>query len=131
MGFGGYEARQTTMWPVRIAHSVFKAAPHLGGLPPPMPPKKDPDDKCNPYWAISTGPMVITCSFGISSASGTNRKVLLNFGRSPLDSRVWDSAELSHSLNVSDRGRNTPKWAHNRSESLCAGLCDPCRICWA
>ncbi len=36
------------------------------------------------------------------------------------------SAELSHFLKVSDRRRNTPKSAHYRSESLCAGL--PCRI---
>ncbi len=31
-------------------------------------------------------------------------------------------AELSHSLKVSDRRRNTPKSAQNRSESLCADL---------
>ncbi len=31
------------------------------------------------------------------------------------------SAELPHSLKVSDRRRNTPKSAQNRSESLCAG----------
>ncbi len=31
-------------------------------------------------------------------------------------------AELSRSLKVSDRRRNTPKLAQNRSESLCAGL---------
>jgi hypothetical protein len=39
--------------------------------------------------------------------------------------------ELPHSLNVSDRRRNTLKSAHNRSESLCAGLSVPCRIFWA
>ncbi len=32
------------------------------------------------------------------------------------------SAELSHSSKVADRRRNTPTSAHNRSESLCAGL---------
>jgi hypothetical protein len=38
------------------------------------------------------------------------------------------SAELSHSLKVSDLRRNTPKSAQTRSESLCAGLWVPCRI---
>ncbi len=32
------------------------------------------------------------------------------------------SAQLSHRLRVSDRRRNTPKWAQKRSE---------CRVCWA
>jgi hypothetical protein len=36
-------------------------------------------------------------------------------------------AELSHNR---DR-RNAPRWAQNRSESLCAGSWVPCRICWA
>ncbi len=40
------------------------------------------------------------------------------------------SAELSRSSKVSDRRRNTPKSAQNRSESLCAGLWVPCRIFW-
>ena len=35
--------------------------------------------------------------------------------------RKQTSAELSHSLKVSDRRRNTPKSVQNRSESLCAG----------
>ncbi len=37
----------------------------------------------------------------------------------------------SHNLEVSDCRRNAPKWAQNRSESLCAGLWVPCRMCWA
>ncbi len=41
------------------------------------------------------------------------------------------TVELSHSLTVSDRRRNTPKSAQNRSESLCAGVRAPCRIFWA
>ncbi len=41
------------------------------------------------------------------------------------------SAELSRSLKVSDRRRNTPKLAQNRSESLYAGLWAPCRVVWA
>ncbi len=38
------------------------------------------------------------------------------------------SAELSHSLKVSDRRRNTPKSDQNRSGSLCTGLWVPCQI---
>ena len=41
------------------------------------------------------------------------------------------SAELSHSLKVADRRRNTPTWGQNRSESLRAGLWAPCRVFWA
>ncbi len=41
------------------------------------------------------------------------------------------SAELSHSLKVLDRRRNTPKSVQSRSESLCSGLWVPCRIFWA
>ncbi len=40
-------------------------------------------------------------------------------------------AELAHSLEDSDRRRNTPKSCHNRWESVCAGLWVSCRICWA
>ncbi len=42
-----------------------------------------------------------------------------------------NSADVSRSLKVSDRRRNTPAWAHNRSESLCAGLRVPCWIFWS
>ncbi len=38
---------------------------------------------------------------------------------------------VSHSLQVSDRRRNTTKSGQNRSESLCAGLGAPCRLFWA
>ncbi len=31
---------------------------------------------------------------------------------------------------VSDRRRDTPKWGHNRSESLCDGLWAPCWVFW-
>ncbi len=41
------------------------------------------------------------------------------------------SAELYHSLKVSDRGQNLPKLAQNGSESLCAAWWAPCRIFWA
>ncbi len=41
------------------------------------------------------------------------------------------SAELSHTLKVSDLRRNTPKSVQNRSESLCRGLWAPCRSFWA
>ncbi len=44
---------------------------------------------------------------------------------------VDDSAELSRSLKVSDRRRNTPKSGQNRSESLFAGVWAACRIFWA
>ena len=47
------------------------------------------------------------------------------------DESYNNSAELSRSLKVSDRRRNTPKSGQNRSESLCAGLWVPCRIFWA
>ncbi len=46
------------------------------------------------------------------------------------DRPVRVSAELCNSLIFSDRRRNTPKSAHNRSESWCAGLWVPCRIFW-
>jgi hypothetical protein len=42
-----------------------------------------------------------------------------------------DLPRLSHLTVQKDRHRNTPKSAHNRSESLCAGLRVPCRIVWA
>ncbi len=38
---------------------------------------------------------------------------------------------LASSLEVSDRRRNTPKSAQNRSESLCAGPWVPRRVFWA
>ncbi len=41
------------------------------------------------------------------------------------------ASELSSSLEVSDRRRNTPKAVQIRSESLCAGLWVLCRIFWA
>ena len=41
------------------------------------------------------------------------------------------SAELSHSLKVSDCRRNTLTSGQNRSESLCAGLWAPCQVLWA
>ncbi len=44
---------------------------------------------------------------------------------------IYISAELSHGLKVSDRRRNTPKSAQNRSVSLCADLWVPCLIFWA
>ncbi len=44
---------------------------------------------------------------------------------------VQHSIGLSHSLNFSDRHRNTPTSVQNRSESLCAGVWVPCRIFWA
>ncbi len=37
-------------------------------------------------------------------------------------------AELSRSLEVSDRGRNTQKPVRNRSESVCAGLWAPLQV---
>ena len=40
-------------------------------------------------------------------------------------------ASAAHNLKVSDRRRNRPTSAQNRSESLCVGLRVPCRICWA
>ena len=49
----------------------------------------------------------------------------------PQVAQTLDSAELSRSLKVSDRRRNTPKSAQNRSESLRAGLWVPWRIFWA
>ena len=52
-------------------------------------------------------------------------------GRPQTPAQTLGSAELSHSLKVSDRRRNTPKSAQNRSESLCVGLWVPCRIFWA
>ncbi len=45
-----------------------------------------------------------------------------------LDVVICDSAELSHSLNVSDRRQNMPTSAQKRSESLRVGLWEPCRI---
>jgi hypothetical protein len=45
-----------------------------------------------------------------------------------IGSPVYSSAELSHSLKASDRRRNTPKSAQNRSGSSCTGLWAPCRI---
>ncbi len=45
--------------------------------------------------------------------------------------RVSVSAELSYSLKVSDRHRNTPKSAQSRSESLCASLWVSYRVFWA
>ncbi len=50
-------------------------------------------------------------------------------GQLAIDSLVV-SAELPHSLKVSDRRHNTPKSALNRSESLCSSLWAPCRIFW-
>ncbi len=41
--------------------------------------------------------------------------------------REVHSAELSRSLKVSDRGRNTSKPVRNRLESVCAGLWAPPR----
>ncbi len=41
------------------------------------------------------------------------------------------SAELLTVSQISDRSRNTPKSAQNRSESLCAGLWVPSRTFWA
>ncbi len=38
------------------------------------------------------------------------------------------SAELSHSGQVSNRRRNSPKSGQNRPESLCTGLWAPCRV---
>ncbi len=41
-----------------------------------------------------------------------------------------DSAELSHSVKVSDRLRDTSKSVQHSSESLCADLWVPCRVFW-
>ena len=57
---------------------------------------------------------------------------LFDRGRLKVTARCpYDSAELSHSFQVLNPGRNTPKSAQNRLESLCAGLWVPCRIFWA
>jgi hypothetical protein len=42
-----------------------------------------------------------------------------------VSSQIIHSAELSRSLKVLDRIRNTPKSVRNRSESVCAGLWAP------
>ncbi len=56
-----------------------------------------------------------------------NGALLAKLHPGPLNT-IQDSAELSHSLKVLDRRRNTPKLAQNRSESLCASLWVPFRI---
>ncbi len=63
-----------------------------------------------------------------STAGGIAPRRFIGSGRSLFLSA---SAELSHSLKVSDRRRTTPKSGQNRSESLCAGLWAPCRVFWA
>ncbi len=47
-------------------------------------------------------------------------------GRPGRQARIFPGS--STELIISHRRRNTPQWAHNRSESLCAGLWVPCRI---
>ena len=55
--------------------------------------------------------------------AGNFRHELVHRGRFK---KHLDRGELSHSSNVSDRRRHTPKAAPNRSESLCSGLRAPC-----
>ncbi len=67
---------------------------------------------------------------------GPHARVRASFGSrcEPVPPRAeanLGSAELSHSLKVSDRRRKTPKSAQNPSESWCASLWAPCRVFWA
>ena len=63
----------------------------------------------------------------LGGASGVE---ILRFPCEQLTVTNRSSAELSHSLKVSDRRRNMTKSGQNRSESLCAGLWVPCRVFW-
>ncbi len=61
----------------------------------------------------------------------------LSLGARAAKSAKWSGkwpahpSNLSRSLKVLDRGRNTQKPVRNRSESCCAGLWAPCRVFWA
>ena len=84
-----------------------------------------------PYEFIMFGAMDVTTSFKFTcfgDIDGPKPYEFIGF-QSVRSAEI--SAELSHSLKVSDRRRNTPKSAQNRSELGCAGLWVPCRICWA
>ena len=100
-----------------------------GGLPPPRPPASfwrggGPAPKAG---ALGAGAPQKKAGWqrprggGLSGTSETLSEAVAS---------GHDSAELSHSLKVSDRRRNTPKSVQNRSESLCVGLGVPCRIFW-
>ncbi len=63
-----------------------------------------------------------------------NLGVMDSQGSFSLDTQIGEtvkgSAELSHSLEVSDRRRNTPKSGQNRSELVCASLWAPSADFW-
>jgi hypothetical protein len=69
--------------------------------------------------------------FGVFPSRLRPVRVIFRLFRSIRTQDHFTSAELSHSLKVSDRRRNMQKSAHVFSESLCAGLWVPCRIFWA
>jgi hypothetical protein len=86
-------------------------------------------DVTKPHKFIGFGAMAVTKPYefiGFGAMAVTKPYRFIGFGALHL----LFSPELSHSLKVLGRRRNTLKLSQNPSESLCAGLWVRCQIFW-